>query len=37
MYDPEGNMSYTVKQELGYNSIHPQKRYLIEAKGKAEE
>ena len=37
MYDPEGNMSYTVIQELGYNSIHPQKRYLIEAKGKAEE
>ena len=37
MDDPEGNMSYTVKQELGYNSIHPQKRYLIEAKGKAEE
>ncbi|RJW41951.1 hypothetical protein [Anaerobutyricum hallii] len=37
VYDPMEDITYTVKQELGHNSIHPQKRYLIEAKGEAEE
>lgn len=26
---------YTVTQELGYNSLHPLKRYLVERKGEA--
>lgn len=34
LFDPVSNMTYTVKQELDYNSMHPMKRYLIEAKGK---
>ncbi len=33
IYDPASGMHYTVKQELGYGSLHPMKRYLIEAKG----
>ena len=37
IYDPMDNIVYTIKQELGYNSIHPMRRYLIETKGKAEE
>lgn len=30
--DRDGNV-YTVIQELGHNSIHPLKRYLVERKG----
>ncbi len=37
MYDPLDDTTYTVRQELGHNSIHPQKRYLIEAKEGAAE
>lgn len=33
IYDPVSGIYYTVKQELGYNTLHPMKRYLIEAKG----
>ncbi len=37
VYDPQENITYTVTQELGHNSIHPMKRYLIDAKeGSAE-
>ena len=32
IYDPVDGRTYTVTQELGYNSIHPMKRYLIERK-----
>lgn len=32
VYDPQDNVTYIVKQELGYNSIHPLKRYLINKK-----
>ena len=35
VYDPASSTTYTVKQELGHNSIHPLKRYLVEAKGGA--
>lgn len=35
VYDPQSGMSYTVTQELGHNSIHPMKRYLVEARGEA--
>lgn len=31
--DPQTNITYTVTQELGHNSIHPMKRYLVEARG----
>lgn len=34
VYDPQSGMTYTVTQELGHNSIHPMKRYIVEAKGK---
>ena len=37
IYDPAEDRTYTVTQELGYNSIHPLKRYLIERKEEAEE
>lgn len=30
IYDPDNRAYYTVTQELGHNSIHPLKRYLIE-------
>ena len=33
--DPQTNITYTVTQELGHNSIHPMKRYLAEARGEA--
>ena len=33
--DPQTNITYTVTQELGHNSIHPMKRYLVEARGEA--
>ena len=32
--DQDGTV-YTITQELGHNSIHPMKRYLIERKGDA--
>ena len=32
VYDPQEDIVYTVTQELGHNSIHPMKRYLIDAK-----
>lgn len=32
VYDPVTGAAYTVKQELGYNSIHPLKRYLVDKK-----
>ena len=35
VYDPDTDTTYTVTQELGHNSIHPMKRYLVEARGKA--
>lgn len=35
VYDPQSGHTYTVSQELGHNSLHPMKRYLIERKGKA--
>lgn len=34
VYDPHSDMTYTVTQELGHNSIHPMKRYIVEAKGR---
>lgn len=34
VYDPQSDMTYTVTQELGHNSIHPMKRYVVEAKGR---
>lgn len=33
--DPPTGYRYTVTQELGHNSLHPMKRYLIERRGKA--
>lgn len=33
IYDPQDGVTYVVKQELGYNSIHPIKRYLIDSDG----
>ena len=35
VFDPQSGMTYTVTQELGHNSIHPMKRYLVEARGGA--
>lgn len=35
VYDPQTDTTYTVTQELGHNSIHPMKRYVVEAKGGA--
>lgn len=35
IYDPDSDTTYTVTQELGHNSIHPMKRYLVEARGGA--
>lgn len=32
VYDPQDGITYTVKQELDYNSIHPLKRYLVDKK-----
>ena len=32
--DQDGTV-YTITQELGHNSIHPMKRYLVERKGDA--
>ena len=32
VYDPDSGNTYTVTQELGHNSIHPMKRYLVEAR-----
>lgn len=32
IYDPADQSYYTVSQELGHNSLHPMKRYLIERK-----
>ncbi len=29
---PDSGNTYTVTQELGHNSIHPMKRYLVEAR-----
>ena len=33
--DPQSDITYTVTQELGHNSLHPLKRYLVEARGGA--
>lgn len=33
--EDSGGEVYTITQELGYNTIHPIKRYLIERKGAA--
>ncbi len=33
VYDPQDGMTYVVKQELGYNSIHPVRRYLVDSEG----
>lgn len=35
VYDPDSGNTYTVTQELGHNSIHPMKRYLVEARTSA--
>ena len=35
VYDPDSDTTYTVTQELGHNSLHPLKRYLVEARGGA--
>lgn len=35
VFDPQSGNTYTISQELGHNSLHPMKRYLIERKGKA--
>lgn len=35
VYDPDTEITYTVTGELGHNSIHPMKRYLVEARGGA--
>ena len=35
VHDPDSNTTYTVTQELGHNSLHPLKRYLVEARGGA--
>ena len=35
VYDPDNDTTYTITQELGHNSIHPMKRYLVEARGGA--
>lgn len=35
VYDPPSGLMYTVSQELGHNSLHPMKRYLVECSGKA--
>ncbi len=32
VYDPQEDIVYTVTQELGHNSLHPMKRYLVDAK-----
>lgn len=32
IYDPGEETTYTVTQELGHNSIHPMKRYLVDSK-----
>lgn len=32
--DSDGKI-YTITQELGHNSLHPMKRYLVERKGEA--
>ena len=32
IYDPQEDITYTVTQELGHNSLHTMKRYLIDAK-----
>lgn len=32
IYDPQEGIVYTVTQELGHSSIHPMKRYLVDAK-----
>lgn len=37
IYDPQDDTTYTVTQELGHNSIHPMKRYLIDTKEGASE
>jgi len=34
VFDPQTGISYTVTQELGHNSIHPLKRYVVEKKWK---
>ena len=34
VYDPQSDMTYTVTRELEHNSIHPMKRYIVEAKGR---
>lgn len=35
IYDPADQSYYTVSQELGHNSLHPMKRYLIERRERA--
>lgn len=32
VFDPQDGTTYIVKQELGYNSIHPLRRYLVDTK-----
>ncbi|MDE7331212.1 MAG: hypothetical protein K2O16_03075 [Lachnospiraceae bacterium] len=32
VFDPQDGTTYVVKQELGYNSIHPLRRYLVDGK-----
>ena len=35
VFDPDTGKTYTVTQELGHNSIHPLKRYLVETRTKS--
>ena len=35
VFDPQTGTTYTITKELGHNSIHPMKRYVVEAKGGA--
>lgn len=35
VFDPDTGNTYTVTQELGHNSIHPLKRYLVETRTKS--
>lgn len=37
VYDPQEDITYTVTQELGHNSLHPLKRYLVDAKEGADQ
>ena len=35
VYDPDDDVTYTIKQDLDHGTIHPLRRYIAEAKGGA--